>query len=199
VVVLLGVALAAVAVLTVAALPVAMVLGLTVTALVVGVGARLRHRPRRHPRTPPPQTVVGHDAPAAGSSDSSQLRWATHWDSGPPLHALPETRERVAVVLAEWGLTGEAVEPTLLVVTELLSNAAEHAYGPGWLAVALADGSVHVEVRDDTPELPNLRPPDPFQVRGRGLQLVEALSQWGWTDDSPGKVVWAEVATRWPD
>ena len=67
------------------------------------------------------------------------------------MHALPDTRERVAVVLAEWGLTGEAVEPTLLVVTELLSNAAEHGHGPGWLAIELADGSVHVEVRDDAP------------------------------------------------
>jgi anti-sigma regulatory factor (Ser/Thr protein kinase) len=195
---LLGVALAAVAVMSVAALPVALVLGLTVIALVIGVGTRRQHRAGRHPRRPPPPAVVGHDAPVTGSGVSSQLRWATFWDAGPPVHALPDTRERVAVVLAEWGLTGEAVEPTLLVVTELLSNAAEHGHGPGWLAVELADGSVHVEVRDDTPEPPHLRRPDPSQVRGRGLQLVDALSQWGWTDDPPGKVVWADVTTRWP-
>jgi Histidine kinase-like ATPase domain len=197
-VVLLGVVLAAVAVISVAALPAVLVLGLTVIALVVGVGTRLRHRPGRHPRPTPPLPAVGPDAPVAGPGVSSQLRWAVHWDSGPPVHALPDTRERVAVVLAEWGLTGEAVEPTLLVVTELLSNAAEHGHGPGWLALELADGSVHIEVRDDAPEPPHLRPPDPLQVRGRGLQLVEALSQWGWTDDPPGKVVWADVTTRWP-
>ncbi len=197
-VVLLGVVLAAVAVMSVAALPAALVLGLTVIALVVGVGTRRRRRAGRHPRRPPPLAVVGHDAPVAGSGVSSQLRWATYWDAGPPVQALPDTRERVAVVLAEWGLTGEAVEPTLLVVTELLSNAAEHGHGPGWLALELADGSVHIEVRDDAPEPPHLRPPDPLQVRGRGLQLVDALSQWGWTDDPPGKVVWADVTTRWP-
>jgi hypothetical protein len=192
-------ALVTVVVVSVAALPVAIVLGLTVTALVVGAGTRLRRRPGRHPGTPPPRAAVGDDVPASGSGASSRLRWVTHWDSVPPPHLLPDTRERVAVVLAEWGLTGEAVEPTLLVVTELLSNATEHGHGPGWLAVEPADGSVRVEVRDDAPEPPHLRPPDPSRVRGRGLQLVEALSQWGWTDDPPGKVVWADVKTRWPD
>jgi hypothetical protein len=192
-------ALAAVVVVSVAALPVAIVLGLTVTALVVGVGTRLRHRPERHPRTPPPPAVVSHRPPVSSSGASSPLRWATYWDAGPAVHALPDIRERVAVVLAEWGLTGEAAEPTLLVITELLSNAAEHGDGPGWLAVEPAGRSVHVEVRDDAPEPPHLQPPDPMQVRGRGLHLVDALSQWGWTDDPPGKVVWADVTTRWPD
>ena len=88
---------------------------------------------------------------------------------------LPGTRERVAVVLAEWGLTGEAVEPTLLVVTELLSNAVEHGRGPEWLSLELAGDAVHVRVRDHAPEQPTLRSADPLQVRGRGLQLVEAL------------------------
>ena len=102
-------------------------------------------------------------------------------------------------MLAEWGLTGEAVEPTLLVITEMLSNAVEHGGGPRWLSLELVEESVHVEVCDDGPDPPRLQPHDPWASRGRGLQLVEALSsRWGWTDDPPGKVVWADVPTRWP-
>ena len=45
---------------------------------------------------------------------------------------------------------------------------------------------------------PQLQPIDPLGARGRGLQLVDGLSTgWGWAADPPGKVVWAEVPTRW--
>lgn len=127
------------------------------------------------------------------------MRWASEWKSAPPTEAIPASRDRVAVVLAEWGLTGAAVEPTLLVVTELLSNAIEHGRGPVSLSIELGDALVHVEVRDAAPEHPRRRPPDPRRPRGRGLQLVEGVSaQWGWTNDSAGKVVWADVPTEWP-
>jgi anti-sigma regulatory factor (Ser/Thr protein kinase) len=129
-----------------------------------------------------------------------RLRWATQWEGAPPARAVPSTRHRVNVVLAEWDVTGEAVEPTLLVVTELLSNAIEHGRGPVWLSIQLRDESVYVEVRDDAPEPPQLQPPEPLRVRGRGLQVTEAVSsQWGWTADPPGKIVWADVPTNWPD
>ena len=115
------------------------------------------------------------------------------------MHAVPHTRERVAAVLAEWGLSGEPVEPTLLVVTELLSNAIDHAHGPVRLSVERSAETVHVEVRDATPDAPQLRPPNPARARGRGVHLVDALSlRWGWTAGSTGKVVWAEVPTEWP-
>jgi Histidine kinase-like ATPase domain len=200
VIVLLGAVVAAVAVMTVTVLPAALALGLAVLALIAGAGAGLRRRPGRRAHTTPVPADVNEGVSVAGSAASPRPRWVVRWDSRPPVTALHEARERVAVVLAEWGLTGEAVAPTLLVVTELLSNAVEHGRGPGWLSLELADGSVRVEVRDDAPEPPSLRPPDPLRVRGRGLQLVEAVSsRWGFIDDPPGKVVWAEVGTRWPD
>ena len=116
------------------------------------------------------------------------------------MHAVPDTRDRVTLVLAEWGLTDEAVEPTLMVVTELLSNTIDHARGPVSLSVGLSDGGlVHVRVRDASPEAPQMRPPDPARIRGRGVYLVDALSlRWGWTSEPPGKVVWADVPTEWP-
>lgn len=184
--------LAAAVVITVAALPAVLALGVAVVALIAGLGTRLRPDRRARTATLP----AGDDAPDAGSVDPP-LSWTVGWDSRPPVHVLPETRERAAVVLAEWGLTGEAVETTLLVVTELLSNAMEHGGGPERLSLALADGTVRVRVCDHASERPELQVLDPLQVRGRGLHLVEALSsRWGWSDDPPGKVVWAEVPTR---
>ena len=58
---------------------------------------------------------------------------------------------------------------------------------------------MHVAVRDGDAGRPRALPRDPVRLRGRGLQLVEAVSsRWGWTDDPPGKVVWADVPTAWP-
>jgi anti-sigma regulatory factor (Ser/Thr protein kinase) len=112
---------------------------------------------------------------------------------------VPTGRDRLTVVLAEWGLGGEAVEPTLLVVTELLSNAIDHGRSPVRLSVEYSGERVHVEVHDAAPEPPQLQPHDLLRPRGRGLQLVEALSsRWGWTSDPPGKLVWADVPTEWP-
>ena len=48
-------------------------------------------------------------------------------------------------------------------------------------------------VTSEAPE-PN-QPIDPHAVRGRGLQLVEALTlRWGCTQQDDGKTVWAELA-----
>jgi len=188
VVVLLGV-VAAVAVLVVVALPLALALGLTVCTLIVAAGTRLRRTPgpRRTASTP-----VVH-------RQSSPLQWLTQWESAPPPDAVPVSRTRLTGVLAEWGLGGEAVEPALLVVTELLSNAIDHGRGPVRLVVEYSGELVHVEVHDGAPQPPRRQPHDLLRARGRGLQLVEALSlRWGWTDDPPGKLVWADVPTAWP-
>jgi anti-sigma regulatory factor (Ser/Thr protein kinase) len=197
-VVLVMVVLVGLAVMATAAFPVLLVLGATVLTLVAGVGSRLRRLPVRRGRRASARAGVGRDD-ARGTDGAPGLRWTTGWETDPPPEAVPHTRERVSVVLAEWGLTGESVEPTLLVVTELLSNAIDHAHGPVRLSVELADEAVHVEVRDATPDPPRLQPPDPTRARGRGVHLVDALSlRWGWREDLPGKVVWAHVPTGWP-
>jgi anti-sigma regulatory factor (Ser/Thr protein kinase) len=97
-------------------------------------------------------------------------------------------------------VSGESAEPALLVVTELLSNAVDHGRGPVRVEVTPVNGSVRVEVQDGSPEPPRLQPPDPSRQRGRGVQMVDAVSErWGWTARGDGKVVWADVRTAWPD
>jgi anti-sigma regulatory factor (Ser/Thr protein kinase) len=178
-----GVVVLGLAALALIAAPLAVVLELTVLALVAGAGVRLRRTKGWLRRR----------------GDQAGPRWTTGWEAGPDADAVPLVRGRLAVVLDEWGLTGESGEPTLLVVTELVSNAAEHGAPPVRLAVEHRDGVVRVEVYDGSPQPPLPQPRDPARLRGRGLQLVDALSgEWGWDPEPPGKLVWAEVRTQWP-
>ena len=74
-------------------------------------------------------------------------------------------------------------------------------YGEAGLPVVhLRLASDHVrfraEVWDSVPRVPAARQAGPDEEGGRGLALVEALSdRWGWTTVPgwPGKVVWAEL------
>jgi anti-sigma regulatory factor (Ser/Thr protein kinase) len=112
---------------------------------------------------------------------------------------VPFARDQLTQVLAEWGLTGEAAEPTQLVVTELISNAIDHASAPIKLTVSFPGDSVRVEVHDSAAEPPRQQSLDPRRLRGRGLHMIDAVSsQWGWTPDAAGKTVWADVSIGWP-
>ncbi|MDT7580079.1 MAG: hypothetical protein QOK35_1343 [Pseudonocardiales bacterium] len=185
------------------ALPVALLVVVGGVALVAGVGARLGHTPRRHRARGPSATPAGgdHDDSAVQpDAAASGRRWVTQWESGPPTSALSFVRGRLTVLAAEWGLTEEDVEPALLVVTELLSNAVDHARAPVQLVVEFLGDAIRVEVHDAADAPPRMQPHDPLRRRGRGMQMVETLSErWGWTDTSSGKVVWAEVVIGWPE
>jgi anti-sigma regulatory factor (Ser/Thr protein kinase) len=192
-------ALGVAVILGVAAMTVALPAVLGILALVGLVAAwGLRARPRRSPFV---GQFEAHDIPAGAPTPTTThpRRWTTRWDTTPPTGALGLTRDQLRPVLADWGLASEDSEPTLVVVTELLSNALEHASTPIALTVALIDDRVRVEVNDAAAEPPRRQPDDPSQHRGRGLQLVEKLSsQWGWTSEATGKSVWADVTTEWP-
>jgi two-component sensor histidine kinase len=117
----------------------------------------------------------------------------------PPPSQIPAVREQAAAVLAEWEVCGEAAEPALLVVTELLTNALEYADAPIHITLGLSQIFVRVQVHDAATEPPQPRPHGPAPVRGHGLEIVAALAlRQGWTPDPPGKTVWADVPTHWP-
>ena len=198
---LVGVVVAGTAMMTVVALPLALALGLTVFTVVGALGTRRRRRSgSRLIGKAPDLSDDERGVDVLQPHRPSHLRWAMEWESAPAPGAVPFSRSRLTVVLAEWGLVGEAIEPALLVVTELLSNAIDHGRGPVRLVVELLDTAVRVEVHDGSPEPPQRQPRDLLRPRGRGLQMVEALSsRWGWTLDPPGKLVWANVPTEWPD
>jgi anti-sigma regulatory factor (Ser/Thr protein kinase) len=102
--------------------------------------------------------------------------------------------------LAAAGIYETTVGDAALVITELLSNAIRHAAPlPGALVRVtwtVDHGAVRVAVSDagDGP-LPHVTEPAPGAPGGRGLGIVETLSDhWGVQRDNGETTVWALVA-----
>ncbi len=97
------------------------------------------------------------------------------------------------------GICGSVITDAALVLSELLSNALQHATplpGSGLrVAWSLDAGSVRVSVSDGGAQTtPELGEPNPSTTGGRGLRIVDRLSQcWGTRSDDEGTTVWAEV------
>lgn len=107
-----------------------------------------------------------------------------------PLAAsVPAARRFVECALGRWGAT-EILEDVQLLASELVTNAVLHARTTIELVLTQAQDVVRLEVHDRRAGLESVTPVE----RGRGLQLVEGLTQrWGIVDDGGGKVVWLEI------
>jgi anti-sigma regulatory factor (Ser/Thr protein kinase) len=101
-------------------------------------------------------------------------------------------------ILAEWRLTDRS-DVAELVVSELVTNAVTAACGLDRPAIRLIlafdQTELAIQVRDGNPGTPRTRSPRAEDVGGRGLLLVETLSdRTGWyplEGGGPGKIVWA--------
>lgn len=135
-----------------------------------------------------------------GDRCSGEQGGAAQWRLDPTPDVPARVRHRLEEMLDGWGLSEEHRAAALLVVTELVTNAVEHAATRLTLQVNLDGAIVHVEVADGSVEPPVLRAHDPFATRGRGVQMVNALSlRWGWAPLEHGKTVWADVLPgAWP-
>jgi anti-sigma regulatory factor (Ser/Thr protein kinase) len=131
------------------------------------------------------------------------------WDS-PAVAACPlgagaqsgrTARKFTRNTLKEWGLTSLA-DDAEAIVGEFVANAVSHAARPmaandPGLPVGLRllrrTGEVMCAVLDPSALAPVLRMPDRNEEAGRGLQMVDALSDvWGWSPvTGRGKAVWA--------
>ncbi|MFB6808670.1 ATP-binding protein [Streptomyces sp. NPDC056387] len=104
-------------------------------------------------------------------------------------------RDFTRQALLDWGWDGtETSEDALLLVSELLTNAALHAGGCIELVVSAGE-VLRVEVFDGSTELPRRHPaPQRGLPGGHGLYIVERLSdRWGTHTHEHGKAVWAEI------
>ncbi|MFC8697728.1 ATP-binding protein [Streptomyces parvus] len=108
-------------------------------------------------------------------------------------------RRFVRTALAAWGLE-ELVDDASLIITELVSNAANHSRLPSIRVIVsrTSEDRVRLGVVDRSKDLPTMRTnSNGEQIRGRGLLIVDALTeQWG-TELYPwGKQVWGEIQVR---
>ncbi|WP_455569551.1 SpoIIE family protein phosphatase [Streptomyces spororaveus] len=95
--------------------------------------------------------------------------------------------------LTRWGLE-DPEDRLALLVSEVVTNAVRYAERPVVLRLLRLD-VLRCEVVDDSPRLPRQRRARETDEGGRGLFLVNRLSQrWGATRNSSGKVVWFELA-----
>ncbi|MFF7558273.1 ATP-binding protein [Streptomyces olivaceus] len=115
-------------------------------------------------------TIAPLSRPALVSSRRSCLDLAHH----PRSCAL--ARRWATGVLAQWATTGEDADDALLVVSELVTNAVQHACGPIRAYLGLSTGgSLHVRVDDGGPAAAPATDHEPGE-HGRGLAIVECLA-----------------------
>ncbi len=135
---------------------------------------------------------------------------ADWWDSplavGCSLQRGPQSaraaRRLTRNTLREWGLAGLA-EDAEVIVGEFVANAVTHAASADLERKATAEnlglrllrrhGEVICAVLDPSDTAPVLKAPASVEEAGRGLQMVDALSDvWGWSPVAGrGKAVWA--------
>ncbi|MCF3130680.1 SpoIIE family protein phosphatase [Streptomyces olivochromogenes] len=114
------------------------------------------------------------------------------WDVPADPSAVHDTRTKVDQQLSVWGLDDVAFTAEL-VVSELVTNAIKHAFGPISLRL-IHERNLICEVSDASSTSPHLRRALTTDEGGRGLFLVAQVAQrWGTRHSTDGKTIWAEL------
>jgi anti-sigma regulatory factor (Ser/Thr protein kinase) len=93
----------------------------------------------------------------------------------------------------------ETVDAAELMASELASNCVRHAHTDFELVIS-SRGPIRVEVRDTGDGRPKLQSPTPQEPTGRGLLIVEAMSDsWGIVPSAAGKTVWFTLEQQHDD
>jgi anti-sigma regulatory factor (Ser/Thr protein kinase) len=112
-----------------------------------------------------------------------------------PESAATARRLAQSVVLRHWGLNVQYAEHAVLLVSELVGNAVRHTGARSFgLRMLRRRGWIRIEVRDPSRGLPCLMPVHELDTSGRGLFLVDKLSdRWGVDLLPRGKTTWFEM------
>ncbi|MEV4335030.1 SpoIIE family protein phosphatase [Streptomyces sp. NPDC049597] len=109
--------------------------------------------------------------------------------------ALRSSRHMVRAAVRAWG-AHERADEVELAADELITNALMHTDGGAVVTVRVLSGverRLRVEVEDRSSALPRRRDAGETGVSGRGLMLVDRLSEsWGVESRGSGKCVWCE-------
>jgi anti-sigma regulatory factor (Ser/Thr protein kinase) len=114
--------------------------------------------------------------------------------------AAGEARKITKELLAQWSVAEDAADSVLLTVSELVTNAAEHARPPLNFGLSRDPGTqrVHIEVSDGGPAAMDgdwAGSCTPHE-HGRGLEIVDQLTAAHGDRAEPGRAVhWADVTS----
>ncbi|MEU9609118.1 ATP-binding protein [Streptomyces sp. NPDC048057] len=114
------------------------------------------------------------------------------------VEAVGRTRRITAEHVRRRGPAGEreVIEKSVLLVSELVTNAVVHSDGcPGLLRIEHHDEELLIAVTDGSLRRPTLRSPAVNEERGRGLVIVEALARDRGVDrGATTKTTWCTIA-----
>ncbi|MER6418608.1 SpoIIE family protein phosphatase [Streptomyces sp. NPDC001137] len=121
-------------------------------------------------------------------------RLQQHVAPGDP-EALKEARHMIRAAVRAWGAK-ERADEIELAADEMITNALMHTEGSAIVTLRVLGGSerrLRVEVEDSSSALPRRREAGESGVSGRGLLLVDLLTDvWGVEARGGGKCVWCE-------
>ena len=110
----------------------------------------------------------------------------------PNLQAALSARQFVISTLTTWGY--QIDEAVMVMSSELIVNAVEHAKSNYEVRIVATSGHVRVAVRDWSVERPVVGNPSLDATSGRGLRMVsEYAPRWGVEPADRGKSVWFEI------
>jgi hypothetical protein len=117
-----------------------------------------------------------------------------------PVSGAPRSaRNIITDACGRWNLL-HVVGPASLIVSELASNVVDHAHTIMTLRATVHPSALHLAMQDGSSAPPVLRTSTVPTERGRGLQLVEAVSTaWGYRLEHGGKTVWATLDLAIPE
>ena len=127
---------------------------------------------------------------------TGEIQWDLRMTLPAAGRAVRLARQAARTALAAWRLA-YAEETTVLLVSELVTNAVRHARGTDAITLELtaADGWLRIEIADADPRWPQPRAAAGLDESGFGFVLVDALAgKWGVFQTAAGKAVWAELS-----
>ncbi len=136
------------------------------------------------------------DRPAerVGSVRPDLLSGLLRFDLSPTFEAPGAARRAVVEALTARAYPPDLRDVAELLVSELVTNALQHAPGGVQLELSMCPPRTRVAVIDQSPAQPVVRHSGPDEVDGRGLLLVESLAtDWGWQERRGGNQVWFEL------
>jgi anti-sigma regulatory factor (Ser/Thr protein kinase) len=139
--------------------------------------------------------VVDDLAAAVGRLRERPERVARHRELQADPGAPAAARTLVREACQDWDVTASE-DAAALVVSELVTNAVQHARTSCRVTVGIGPDGLHIGVRDYAPgPAPRPRPVDTGRAGGRGLHLVAMLAIASGVASHPdGKTAWAVIA-----